>query len=242
MRRRFWRGDREKGAAGLKERHSAETYIEAIYVLSVEGGALIAARLAEYLNLSRPSVTQMLKRLVADGDVEIEADRAIRLTKRGLERAHAIVRRHRILERWLTDVLGLDWGTAHLEASRLERAISPLVEKRLEEFLGFPKTCPHGNAIPGNAAAPEPATPLSAVAGPQTVRVVRIFEQVEEDADLLRYLQETGFVPGHELAVLPQDRYADGFTIDIGGKRVSLSKDLAERILVHPVAVLTGAR
>lgn len=231
-----------KGVADLKERHGAETYIEAIYVLSVEGGSLIAARLAEYLNLSRPSVTQMLKRLVAEGDVEIEADRAIRLTNQGLKRAHAIVRRHRILERWLTDVLGLDWGTAHLEASRMERAISPLIEKRLEELLGFPKTCPHGNVIPGNAEACEPAIPLSAVVGPQTVRIVRIFEQVEEDADLLRYLQKTGFAPGCELAVLPQDRYADGLTVDIGGNRISLSGDLARRILVQPVAVLTGAR
>lgn len=220
----------------MKPHHTAETYIEAVYVLSVEGNTVIAARLSDYLEVSRPTVTQMIKRLVASGQVVVKNGKEISLTEQGMEVAHAIVRRHRIVERWLTDVLGLDWGTAHVEASRLEHAISPLIENRLLAVLGYPETCPHGNLIPGTAGVIKPAEPLSSIAPGQTVQVVRIFEQAEEDVELLRYLEASGFVPDRELTVVPNDRYADTLNVLVDGKTIAIAPDVAGRIMVHPVS------
>lgn len=213
--------------------HTSETYIEAIYVLGVEGGTVISARLADYLSVARPTVTQMIKRLVADGNVTVQDGKLITLTAQGEAIARSILRRHRLLERWLTDVLGLDWGTAHVEASRLERAISPIIESRLEALLGYPATCPHGNAIPGREQEVPPAVPLSSVDATQDVEVVRIFEQAEEDVELLRYLERTGFIPTRRLRVVPRDLYAGACAVEIDGQRVALAPDVAQRIMVR---------
>ncbi|KUO96383.1 metal-dependent transcriptional regulator [Ferroacidibacillus organovorans] len=216
----------------MKTHHTSDTYIEAIYVLSAEGGVVIAARLAEFLHVSRPTVTQMIRRLTDTQDVYVREGKEICLTEKGLLRAEQMVRRHRILERWLSDVLGLDWGTAHIEASRLEHAISPLLEERLEQVLGYPKTCPHGNLIPGSSGVTEPAWPLSSIEPEQKVRVVRIFEQAEEDVELLRYLESTGFVPGQIMKTLKPDPYDVSVRVEIGDQSISISTDIAERILV----------
>lgn len=219
----------------MKTHHTSETYIEAIYVLGVEGDTVIAARLADYLDVSRPTVTQMIKRLVATDLVAVMDGKVITLTEQGTLVARSIIRRHRLLERWLTDVLKLDWGAAHVEASRLEQAISPLIESRLEAVLGYPATCPHGNAIPGHEAEVPYAVPLVSVTAPQEVEVVRIYEQVEEDVELLRYLERTGFVPRSRLQVVARDLYADACSVEIAGEKISLSPDVAGRIMVRIV-------
>ena len=110
-----------------------------------------SARLADWLSVSRPTVTVALRRMTRDGMVRLDAHKEIELTARGDQAAAAIVRRHRIMERWLTDVLGLDWVTADTEAERLEHAVSQVVEETLYRSLGRPKTCPHGNPIPGHS-------------------------------------------------------------------------------------------
>lgn len=224
----------------MKTHHNADTYIEAIYVLGVEGGTVIAARLADYLSVARPTVTQMIKRLVIARMVEVIAGKEITLTEDGMVRAYAIVRRHRILERWLTDVLGLDWGSAHVEASKLEQAISPLIESRLEAALGFPITCPHGNALPGREHEIPFAVPLSQVEAPQEVEVVRIYEQAEEDIELLRYLERTGFVPSRRLHVVPRDRYGGACAVEIDGEKIALAPEVADRIMVMVIEAVTG--
>src|SRR5437870_11257583 len=128
-------------------------YLEAIYYMWSEQEPLRSARLADWLGVSRPTVAVGLRRMTRDGLVRMNGRKEIELTEGGMRGAEAIVRRHRIMERWLTDGLGLDWVTADAEAARLEHAVSEVVERRLYEVLGKPSTCPHGNPIPGHSKA-----------------------------------------------------------------------------------------
>src|SRR6516165_8339881 len=126
-----------------------EEYLEAIHELEEEGTQVIQARLAERVGHSAPAVSEMIRRLKAEGYLTVE-DRAVRLTPVGRERAESVVRKHRLAERLLTDIIGLPWHKAHVEAGRWEHVISDEVEARLIELLGNPQTCPHGNPIPGS--------------------------------------------------------------------------------------------
>lgn len=217
----------------MSSQHALDGYLEAIYVLNAEGEQVIASRVADYLEVSRPTVSQMLQRMQKEGYVTLNASRELLLTDAGTARAENIIRRHRLLERWLTDQLGLDWADAHVEAARLEGSISPLVESRIEELLNHPTTCPHGNVIPGSGYVGPKGTPLSKVAEPGKVEVVRIFEVAEEDLDLLRFLHRTGIVPGAVLEVEPQSRFEAGIAIRVQGEPVSLDLAVANRILVE---------
>src|SRR5258705_8924352 len=126
-------------------------YLEAIYYMWSEREPLRSARLADWRGVSRPTVAVGLRRMTRDGLVRMNGRKEIELTPAGMRAAESIVRRHRIMERWLTDGLGLDWVTADAEAARLEHAVSEVVEQRLYETLGRPATCPHGNPIPGHS-------------------------------------------------------------------------------------------
>src|SRR5919199_6706146 len=138
-----------------------EEYLEAIYEFEDEGTHVIQARLAEHLGHSAPSVSEMIRRLKAEGWVEVR-QRSLQLTPKGRHRAESVVRKHRLAERMLTDVIGLPWHKTHLEACRWEHVISDEVEQRLVAVLDNPATCPHGNPIPG---AGEARDDLSALAG-----------------------------------------------------------------------------
>src|SRR5438045_1293610 len=164
-----------------------EEYLEAIHELEEEGIHVIQARLAERLGHSAPSVSEMIHRLQDEGHVRIEG-RDVTLTTSGRERAESVVRKHRLAERLLTDVIGLEWHKAHAEACRWEHVISDDVEARLVVLLGNPSTCPHGNPIPG---APPPKRHLTALADSEPgdhVRLERVTEQVEVDTKSLTSL------------------------------------------------------
>src|SRR5438876_6565084 len=137
-----------------------EEYLEAIHELVEEGAVVIQARLAERVGHSAPAVSEMVRRLRGEGYLEIE-NRAIVLTRKGRSRAESVVRKHRLAERLLTDVIGLPWHKAHMEAGRWEHVISDEVEARLVEILGHPTTCPHGNPIPGSGRTEPRLTALS---------------------------------------------------------------------------------
>src|SRR5438874_7827054 len=137
-----------------------EEYLEAIYELQEEGTPVIQARLAERLGHAPPSVSEMIGRLRGDAYLEAEG-RALRLTSKGRKRAESVVRKHRLAERLLTDVIGLEWHKTHLEACRWEHVISDDVEARLIVLLGNPTTCPHGNPIPGSGGTTPELTALS---------------------------------------------------------------------------------
>jgi DtxR family Mn-dependent transcriptional regulator len=208
----------------------AEEYLEAIYVLTVEGREPQAARVAEYLGVSAVSVSRALDRMQRDGWVA-ERHPAIKLTPDGLREAEAVVRRHRLAERWLADRLGLNWIEAHREAERLEHAISARVEEALWRDLGMPRTCPHGNPIPGLAGDLVEAAPLSTVPS-GTYVVERVFEQLEGLEDLLRRLFDLGLVPGRQVEV--RDPRDDGHvTVTVAGRTERLERHVADKILVR---------
>ena len=160
-------------------------YLEAIYYMEAESEPVRSARLADWLGVSRPTVTVALRRMTRDDMVRLNGRKEIELTERGQEAAAAIVRRHRIMERWLTDALGLDWVTADEEAARLEHAVSDVVERRLWETLGRPTSCPHGNPIPGYAELREDEVRLSTLSAGGAAIVSRISEVAEREAPTL---------------------------------------------------------
>ncbi len=219
-----------------------EEYLEAIHALDEEGVQVIQARLAQRLGHSPPSVSEMVRRLKADGYVRV-TDRAVTLTARGKARAESVVRKHRLAERLLTDVIGLEWHKAHAEAGRWEHVISDEVEARLVELLGHPLTCPHGNPIPGAvahppsgvAATPVAQSPLSQATPGDRVRLERVTEQVEIDANALTYLSTHGFLPG--TAALVTAKAPDGtLTLDLGGPTIALGPAIAAQLFVAPMA------
>src|SRR5215472_15946442 len=171
---------------GLSEAHAltevVSRYLEAIYYMQSESEPVRSARLADWLGVSRPTVTVALRRMTRDGMVRLNGRKEIELTELGEQEAAAIIRRHRIMARWLTDALGLDWVTADEEAARLEHAVSDLVEHRLWEALGRPTSCPHGNPIPGYADAREHEVRLSTLSEGEAVNISRISEVAEREA------------------------------------------------------------
>src|SRR5205807_2898154 len=128
---------------------TVEEYLETIYNMSAEEEVVIGARLAEKFHVSAPTVTEMLKRLVRDGFIAMDNKRQVTLTEAGKQAAEAVLRRHRLTERFLVDMLGMQWHQVHEEACRLEHFISGAVEARVVASLNHPTTCPHGNPIPG---------------------------------------------------------------------------------------------
>ncbi|HEX3947736.1 MAG TPA: metal-dependent transcriptional regulator, partial [Acidimicrobiales bacterium] len=163
-----------------------EEYLETVHSLKEEGTPAIQARIAERLGRSAPSVSEMLDRLADDGYVRREG-RVVELTPKGSMLAEKVVRKHRLAERLLVDVIGLEWHKVHKEAGRWEHVISDDVEERLVALLGDPGTCPHGNPIPGSAAAVDEIEqlPLADVSPGATVRLERISEDVELDMESL---------------------------------------------------------
>jgi DtxR family transcriptional regulator, iron-dependent repressor len=207
-----------------------EEYLEAIHSLDEEGAQVIQARLAERLGHSAPSVSETVRRLKADGYVLV-TNRTIVLTPQGRTRAESVVRKHRLAERLLTDVIGLDWHKAHLEAGRWEHVISDEVEERLVQLLEHPTTCPHGNPIPGMGVPRFDLHALSESAPGDHVRLERVTEQVESDADSLVYLSEHGFVPGVDAEV--QSKAPDGtLTLQLHDGTIALGPALADQLYV----------
>jgi len=207
-----------------------EEYLEAIHELGEEGIVVIQARLAERLGHSAPAVSEMIRRLRDEGYVE-EKERPLLLTARGRVLAESVVRKHRLAERLLTDIIGLPWEKAHLEAGRWEHVISDEVEERLVEVLGNPTTCPHGHPIPGSGAARDDLTVLSDSRQGDHVRLERVTEQIEIDLESLSYLSSHGFVPGTEATVA--SRAPDGTLIlDLGPRTIALGPALAQQLFV----------
>jgi DtxR family Mn-dependent transcriptional regulator len=207
-----------------------EEYLHAVYDLEEDGVPVIRARIAERLGYSAPSVTEMVRRLVEEGYLKVQ-DRSLRLTPKGRELAESVVRRHRLAERLLCDVIGLEWYKAHREAGRWEHVISDDVEEKLRALLGDPATCPHGNPIPG---APRPADlrgmrPLTACEVGERVRIDRVNETLEWDYESLAYLDDHGVRPGAVLTI--RSRAPDGtLTVEAGADTVALSPGLAANL------------
>jgi DtxR family Mn-dependent transcriptional regulator len=191
----------------MADLHDAtEEYLETILEIEEEGIIPIRARLVERLGLSAAAVSEQVNRLVDQGYAELLDDRSLRLTGPGRELAVSIVRRHRLAERLLVDVIGLEWEKAHKEADRWEHAISAEVEAKLVELLGDPATCPHGNPIPGSRHRPEHLdAPSLASVGPGPATIARVSERLELDDAALTFVASAGLIPGSAVTVQGRD-------------------------------------
>jgi DtxR family Mn-dependent transcriptional regulator len=223
-----------EGAERVAEWHdTTEEYLEAILEIEEEGTIPIRARLVERLGLSAPAVSETVNRLVDHGYAELLDDRSLRLTDKGREVATSIVRRHRLAERLLVDIIGLEWEKVHKEADRWEHAISADVEEKLVQLLGDPATCPHGNPIPGSAHKIEgPASiPLTQLQpGPVIVR--RISEKVEIDDDAIAFLAGAELTPGSNAVVVSSS--TDGVQVTSAAGDQTVPRKLAQLIYAIP--------
>lgn len=237
-------------AAGIAETsvravrlETVKHYVETIFYIRVEEGRVRPGRLAEWIGVSAPTVTVTLQRLARDGWVRIGADRSVTLTDQGEDLAHRIVRVHRLLERWLTDVLGLDWATADQEAQLLAPGVSERVTDRLDETLGRPATCPHGNVIPGKTAPYGELVPLTDLTPGVPATVRRISEVAEHDApDLLRELDAYGLVTGALVVVRGAAASVQAIPVEVGGTTRPIGTEIGRLIWVEPSAPAPGPR
>jgi DtxR family transcriptional regulator, Mn-dependent transcriptional regulator len=211
-----------------------DDYLEALYEMAEEGIPTQQARLAEWLGVSPASVSEAVKRLTQRGLVEVR-DRRLSFTDDGQRRAEVLVRRHRLAERFLVEVVGLPWHQAHEEATVWGRAISDQVERRLIAILDDPGTCVHGNPIPGSARVVDldGLRPLEDASAGDRVRLARLTEDLELDLDVMRYLEESGLMPGAEISVTGVA--PDGtMSLEVDGEKVALGAALADNLWVRP--------
>ncbi|MCL6106084.1 MAG: metal-dependent transcriptional regulator [Actinobacteria bacterium] len=210
---------------------AVEEYLEAIYKMSLEG-PVIAARLAERMKVSPPTVADMLRRLTENGLVQVSRRHGVHLTRQGQQAAETLVRRHRLWERFLTDVLGLDWDEVHEEACKLEHAMSPQVEEKLADILGHPDTCPHGFPIPGTKGARKrerEAVPLSNLCVGDEGVIERV---AEEEPKLLQYLATLGLFPDARIQVKEIAPFRGPMLVRVAGSQYALGQEVASKIMV----------
>ena len=213
-------------------RHPSADYLEALYELEEEGFPMVQAEIARWMGVSRPSVSEHVKRLVGDGLLTADG-RTLGFTGAGREMAIALVRRHRLAEHLLIDVIGLPWHQAHQEAEIWERVISAQVEARLVEILGDPGACPHGNPIPGSSHEVDVTqlTSLKDVHPGSTVTLRRLTEDLELELAVMRFLEESGLMPGAEIVV--GGIGPDGsMSLAVAGRPAALGAELADNLWV----------
>ena len=201
-------------------------YLEVIYYLAARNEPVISARLAEWMRVTPPTVTDIVQRMEKRGYIARDGRGEISLTDEGFALAEAMVRRHRILERFLVDVMGLQWHQIHEEAVRLEHALSPTMEARIEALVSGSTTCPHGNPIPGLGVGYPGDIRLIDVDAGNSFTLERIVEEAEEDSELIRYLQTNRLVPGERFDVTDSSA-SYGVTLRRGGQQITLPPQIA---------------
>ncbi|MGI9156510.1 MAG: iron dependent repressor, metal binding and dimerization domain protein [Marmoricola sp.] len=222
---------------------TTEMYLRTIYELGEEGITPLRARIAERLHQSGPTVSQTVARMERDGLVTVEGDRHLELTDEGMSMATRVMRKHRLAERLLTDVIGLEWELVHEEACRWEHVMSESVERRLLELLEHLTESPYGNPIPGLAELGESedgedfmqgVESLLAVTGtePARVRVRRIYEETQKDESLMRALRRVGAVPGATVNAVTSEL---GIMLAAAGETAEVLPESAEHIFVKRV-------
>jgi DtxR family Mn-dependent transcriptional regulator len=228
---------------------TTEMYLRTIYELEEEGIVPLRARIAERLGQSGPTVSQTVARMSRDGLVIVAGDRHLELTPEGRARAVSVMRKHRLAERLLTDVIGLEWEHVHAEACRWEHVMSDAVERKLVRLLGDPTVSPYGNPIPGlaqlgdEAREPEPGVPTLELGlqrldefarrGGGLVEVRRIAEHVQADPDLMTELKAAGIVPGQDVEVGAIPRFGAAVPVGTGEDTASVQPLLAHAVLVR---------
>jgi DtxR family Mn-dependent transcriptional regulator len=210
---------------------TTEEYLETILELEEEGVRPLRARLVERLGVSAPAVSETVNRLIKGGYANLNEDHSIKLTSKGRGLATTVVRRHRLAERLLVDVIGLEWEKVHREADRWEHAISADVEEKLVELLGDPLTCPHGNPIPGTKRKADQAKLVRLVdSDPGPVTVKRISEKLELDDDSLKLIAQAELIPGSPATVVEQT--GTGVLVKTGAGEHTIPTKAAEQMFV----------
>ena len=211
---------------------AAQEYLLTLRVIGGGGSKVTAAQVARKLGVTTQAASEMFRRLVADGLVSHSGGRELHLSDAGRAAADTIFRRHALIEWLLTSVVGLGWAESDEEAMRLQGAISPRVEARLDEMLGHPETCPHGNPIDAATAARRPpGIPLSEIEAGERATVYRITEEAEEDAGLLSYLEARALRPGAHVTILARSGSLDSLTLE--GPRGRATLGLRPAAQVH---------
>ena len=221
---------------------TTEMYLRTVYELEEEGVTPLRARIAERLRQSGPTVSQTVARMERDGLLAVEGDRHLELTHEGRRQATSVMRKHRLAECLLIDVIGMEWEEVHIEACRWEHVMSDSVERRIATLLGSPTSCPHGNPIPGldelgsSAHAEEMIglTTMKAAArrGGRDVIVRRISEQIQPDADIMRDLRSAGIQPGRTVRLAPESK---GLTLTTDDGTTTIDGTTARHVFVSVV-------
>lgn len=220
---------------------ATENYLLSLYVLGEDGITTTASHLADYLRrlpageglgTSFPSVLSMLRRMVRENLISMTASKEIKLTERGLVLAEGMVRRHRLAERMVVDILGLELHKAHIEAHRLEHAISPDIEARLIDKLGNPTTCPFGRPIPGSGYTARSGNRFTLDKAPID-RFLVVDKVPEEDADLLKFLVQQSVLPDQQVTIVEANTSLGVITIRTNGDDIAIGYSVASGIWVR---------
>ncbi|MEW5992446.1 MAG: metal-dependent transcriptional regulator [Chloroflexota bacterium] len=214
---------------------AAQEYLLALRVMTGDGARVTASQVGRRLGVTTQAASEMFRRFIADGLVAQVGGRELVLTPAGRTAADGIFRRHALCEWLLTEIVGLGWAESDVEAERLQAAISPRVEAMLDDLLGHPETCPHGNPVDIEATKRRPAGGrLSEVNAGEKATIYRITEEAEEDAGLLSYLEARGLRPGAQITVLSRSESLDSMTLDGPIGRATLGLRPAALIRVLP--------
>ncbi|MEO9138692.1 MAG: metal-dependent transcriptional regulator [Jatrophihabitans sp.] len=220
---------------------TTEMYLRTVFELEEEGVVPLRARIAERLGQSGPTVSQTVARMERDGLLNVADDRRLELTDLGRREATSVMRKHRLAERLLVDIIGLDWEDVHIEACRWEHVMSDAVERRIVALLTKPLVCPHGNPIPGLDQLGLPfatsdnglalVTLTDAATAERQVQVDRISELLQPDTQLLHRLTEAGMRPGHEVTIAPDGKDVAVWVSD--GPRSSFARNVTDHVFVR---------
>lgn len=220
---------------GEKNSTTIEDYLETLYILQRDGVPIVGARLAELLRVTPPTVTNTLKRMLRDGLVASNEEQGFRLTEQGFEIARSVMRRHMLTEWLLMTVLKVPWSQTHSEAHNLEHTVSEMIEEQMRTNLGNPKTCPHGNPMPGFESFTSNWIPLVDIGLGAKIIIRRIHELGENDSDLMKYLEDNGIVPGAEVEISDILSFNQTISLKLKDHVISLGFSTARFIYVEKV-------
>lgn len=213
-----------------------EDYLAVIYVMERDEGEVIAARLAESLEVAPPTVTVTLKRMERDGWIASEQGKNIRLTERGREAASSVIRRHMLTEWMLARMLKVPWSRVHADADQIEHTISDEIETQMRTNLDDPQLCPHGNPLPGYEHVVAGWLPLTGIFAGEKVIIRRIHETAEENHELMEYLETNGIIPGALAEVTEMLPFNQTLSLQLGKRKVALGFPSARYIFVEKAA------
>jgi DtxR family Mn-dependent transcriptional regulator len=213
-----------------------EDYLGVIYTLERDGETVIGARLAGWLEVSPPTVTATIKRMVRDGWVTMDRSKEIRLTAEGRLAAQSVLRRHMLAELLLARMLDVPWSQVHQEADAMEHTLSSATVERLNAKLDHPETCPHGNPLPGFEDQLGDLLPLSEAQAGQRLIIRRVHESAEEQPELMAYMEKQGLLPGAEISVQEIMTFNETISLECQGQTIVLGLSPAATVYAEQVS------